>query len=68
MSMGNLVMDEIFLQRATDIELRLEAEGMFLTAQAIRQVVKIYVVEHSRHIEKETSRSLPLIRTDLTLR
>jgi len=61
-------MDESFLQRATDIELRLEAEGMFLTALAIRKVVNDYVVEHSRHLEQISSCAAPLVRSGLTQR
>ncbi len=59
-------MDENFLQRVTDIELRLEAEGMFLTAQAIRQVVNTYVVDQSRGIEKVRHRKAPEVWTNLT--
>ncbi len=31
-------MDDEFIRRATDVELRLEAEGMTATADAIRQI------------------------------
>ncbi|WP_152563361.1 hypothetical protein [Ruegeria halocynthiae] len=61
-------MDENFLQRATDIELRLEAEGMFLTAEAIRQVVNTYVVEHSKHIEKLKRGKISEVQFGLTER
>ncbi|WP_170431217.1 hypothetical protein [Ruegeria arenilitoris] len=59
-------MDENFLQRATDIELRLEAEGMFLTAEAIRQVVNTYVLEHSEHTAARNDRKTSEEPSDLT--
>lgn len=40
-------MDEEFLQRAKGIELRLEAEGMIATAEAVRNVVDAFIVSTS---------------------
>ncbi len=68
MAMGILVMDESFLHRATDIELRLEAEGMFLTAEAIRQVVNTYVLEHSEYTMTWNGRKTSEKPSDLTER
>ncbi|EEE35964.1 hypothetical protein RKLH11_3565 [Rhodobacteraceae bacterium KLH11] len=36
-------MDMNFVQRANEIEQRLEAEGMYLTAEAMRKVVEAYI-------------------------
>lgn len=68
MAIGILVMDESFLHRATDIELRLEAEGMFLTAEAIRQVVNTYVLEHSGYTMTWNGRKTSEKPSDLTER
>jgi hypothetical protein len=40
-------MDREFLECANDTELRLETEGFFLTAQAMRQVISTYILDHT---------------------
>ncbi|WP_298855731.1 hypothetical protein [uncultured Ruegeria sp.] len=61
-------MDTEFLERATEIELRLEAEGLFLTAEAIRQVVNAYVVDHSKYSDKMCNQNARKTKSELTTR
>ena len=39
-----------FLQKATEAKLRLEAEGLFLTAEALAQLISSYVEGHSEEL------------------
>ncbi len=61
-------MDRRFLECATDTELRLEAEGLFLTAQAIRQVINAYVLDHTKYKTNLFDAKKLEAETDLTPR
>lgn len=61
-------MDREFLERATEIELRLEAEGLFLTAEAIRHVVNAYVVEHTKYDDNICDQNARQTKSQLTPR
>lgn len=46
---GSNVVDRKFLEIANYAELRLEAEGLVLTAQVMRQVVSTYILDHTHN-------------------
>lgn len=43
------MIDMDFVQRANEIELRLEADGMLMTAKAMREVVAAYLKEEAEN-------------------